>query len=547
MNKELADLLFPHINKDREYYEGVYPKRDMVEGSVVTRYAPSPTGFVHIGNIYSSYLCTRMAKQNNGVFFVRVEDTDGERTVENGIENILTSIANFNIVPDESSVIGGEYGPYIQSERKEIYQTFIKELVELGHAYPCFCTEDKLNEIRKGQELNKERLGYYSRYALCRSLSFDDIKRNLEEGIPYVIRLKSPGDFNKSVTVSDLIKGDITFPENDLDIVIMKKDGLPTYHFAHAIDDHFMRVTHVIRGDEWVSSLPTHVQLFDVLNFERPEYAHVAPLTKKENGNTRKLSKRKDPEFSVSYYHEMGIPNEAVKLYLMTIANYDFEEWYIKNPTESIENFTLDFSKMPVGGTLFDVEKLNSVSKIYFSKLKAIDLYDDSLKYYEEYDKEFAKLMKDNKEVMINFLNIEREVERPRKDIGKYSDIKSEFSYVFDELFEKDEANLDNKDKYSTEFLSAYLDVYNENDSKEEWFNKVKEVASNYGYATDNKDYKANPDKYVGNVAAACEMIRVAVTNRTMTPDLYEILKLLGRDTLISRSNKFIDKLKALN
>ncbi len=546
MNKELANLLFPNIDKNRGYYETKYPRRDLSDDAIVTRFAPSPTGFVHMGSLYASFIGNRYAKQSNGVFFLRIEDTDGERTVENGIEGIINDLNAFNIVPDESSVIGGEYGPYIQSERKEIYQTFIKELVELGLAYPCFCTEDKLNEIRKGQELNKERLGYYSRYALCRSLSFDDIKKNLEDGIPYVIRLKSPGDFNKSVTVNDLIKGDITFPENDLDIVIMKKDGLPTYHFAHAIDDHFMRVTHVIRGDEWVSSLPTHVQLFDVLNFERPKYAHIAPLTKKDDGNTRKLSKRKDPEASVTYYHEMGIPHDAVKLYLMTIANYDFEEWYIKNTDKNIEEFALDFSHMPVGGTLFDVEKLNSVSKIYFSKLKATDLYEDTLKYYEEYDSEFANLMCSNKEKMISFLNIEREVDRPRKDIGKYSDIKNEFNYVFDELFEKEEVNLVNKDKYSTDFLSAYLDAYNENDSKEEWFNRVKEVASNYGYATDNKDYKANPDKYVGNVAAACEMIRVAVTNRTMTPDLYEILKLLGKDTLISRSNKFIDKLKTL-
>ena len=385
-NKELAELMFPNVKHDVDYYEALYPERNLPEGAVVSRFAPSPTGFVHMGSLLSAFIASKVPKETNGVFYLRIEDTDGKRSVENGVQGIIDDLNNFDIKIDEGVVSEteqiGKYGPYIQSERKEIYDTYAKHLVEEGLAYPCFCTQEEIDETRKMQELNKERIGIYGSYAKCRFLTNEERAEKIKNGVPYIIRLKSPGNFNKKIVLNDLVRGKIEFPENDMDIVLIKSDGLPLYHFAHVIDDHLMRTTHVLRGEEWISSTPVHLQLFQVLGFKTPKYAHLGVVMKiDEDGTRRKLSKRKDPEAAVSYYHQKGIPVEAVKLYLMTIANSNFEGWWDQNPTLGIDDFKFDFKKMSVSGSLFDLEKLLNISKSYISRLKASEVYEKALTY----------------------------------------------------------------------------------------------------------------------------------------------------------------------
>lgn len=544
MNKELSELLFPHITKTREYYEEMYPERSLDKGAIVTRFAPSPTGFVHMGSLYTAFLASRMAEQTNGVFYLRIEDTDQKREVEDGVSGIIRDLEAFDFNIQEGPNQGGNYGPYIQSERVEIYQTYVKSLVEQGLAYPCFCTEEELADLRSRQEAEKIRIGYYGIYAVNRNLTLDEVKEKINAGTPYVIRLKSPGDFHKTITYHDAIKGDISFPENDLDIVLLKQDGIPTYHFAHAIDDHLMRTTHILRGDEWLSSVPIHLQLFQVLGFKPPKYAHIAPLTKREGESTRKLSKRKDPEASVRFYQEQGIPVDAVKLFLSTLANANFEAWYQQNKNASLDEFKFQFNRMPVGGTYFDLEKLNSIAKIYLSTRKATDLYQNSLVYYEEYDKEFYQLMKANEEKTIALLNIEREIKRPRKDLAAYKDIKSEFINYYDEVFlnfDPKEAYLalDQEKKYDITLLEQYQEIYSSDDSKEEWMEKLKELAFKNGYSKEVKEYRENPEQYKGHVGDVCETVRACVTGKMMSPDLYEILKVLGTDSLRKRVTHF--------
>ena len=537
--KELAELLFPNIKHDRNYYEDMYPERTLKEDAMVTRFGPSPTGFVHMGSLLVSFINSIFAKQSNGVFFLRIEDTDQKRAVENGVEGIYNDLKAFEINPSESPIIGGNYGPYIQSKRTEIYQTYVKDLIIKGLAYPCFMTEDEIASIKEEQEINKTKLGIYGIYAADRDLSLEEIKQKIASNEEYVIRLKSPGDANKQVEIIDCIKGKMKFPEHDMDTVLLKKDGTPTYHLAHAIDDHLMHTTHVIRGDEWVSSLPLHIQLFNLLGFTHPKYAHIAPLTKKENGNTRKLSKRKDPEAAVSYYDEMGIPIDAVKLYLATILNSNFEEWYLNNSDKKIDDFTFTFDKMAIGGTLFDLDKLYNISKTYFSRKTGNDVYKETLDWAKKYDKEYAKLLEENKKLMIDFLSIEKDGPRPRKDISKYSDVKEEFSYAIDNLFNKE--NYSKYDKniiYNTSLLLDYVNNYLDlSVTNEEWFNKVKEFATNNGYAASPKEYKKSPEEYKGHVGDVCEALRVAVTGRTKSPDLYSIMKILGKDKIIERIN----------
>ena len=534
---ELAELLFPNIKHDRAYYEEKYPERNLPEGAMVTRFGPSPTGFIHMGSLFGSFCDSVFAKQTNGVFFLRIEDTDQKRSVENGVEGIFNDLDAFEIKPDESSKVGGEYGPYIQSERTEIYQTYVKDLVIQGFAYPCFMTEEEIASIREEQEINKTKLGIYGVYATDRDLSLEEVKEKIANGEEHVIRLKSPGDSKKEIEIIDCVKGKIKFPENDMDIVLLKKDGTPTYHFAHAIDDHLMHTTHVIRGDEWVSSIPVHVQLFDVLGFERPEYVHTAAITKKEDGTIRKLSKRKDPEAKVSYYDEVGIPIEAVKLYLATILNSNFEEWYLQNPDKGIDDFTFTFDKMAIGGTLFDLDKLNNISKTYFSHKKGEDVYEETLSWALKHDKDYAELLLANKDDMIKYLSIEKDGPRPRKDISKYSEVKEEFSYAIDSMFEKEDYSKFDGDKtYDTnlvlDYVNNYLDLEVDN---EIWFNKVKEFAEANGYAASPKDYKKNPDDYKGHVGDICEAIRVMLTGRLKSPDLFSIMKILGKDKIIKR------------
>lgn len=552
MNQELANLLFPHIDKTGAYYEEKYPERNLEKGALVTRFAPSPTGFVHMGSLYTAFIAMQMAKQSGGVFYLRIEDTDQKREVEDGISGILRDLQAFDFTIQEGPIEGGKYAPYIQSERVEIYQTFAKELVERGFAYPCFCSEEELTELRQRQELEKTRIGYYGVYAVNRNLTLEEIKEKLEAKVPYVIRLKSPGDFHKTITFHDCIKGDISFPENDMDIVLLKQDGIPTYHFAHAIDDHLMRTTHIIRGDEWLSSVPIHLQLFQVLGFKAPKYAHIAPLTKREGESTRKLSKRKDPEASVRFYQEQGIPTDAVKLFLSTLINANFEPWYQQNKTASIDEFKFQFNKMPVGGTYFDLEKLTSISKIYLSMRKATELYENGLQYFKQYDEDFYGLMQEKKDQTIALLNIEREIKRPRKDLASYQDIKKEFENFYDEIFLNQDPTvsyqaLDLEKEYDFALLEQYEQIYSEEDSKEEWMEQLKSLAEKNGYAKEVKEYKEHPEQFKGHVGDVCETVRAAVTGKTMSPDLYEILKVLGKDSLKKRINHFHAYLESKN
>ena len=546
--KELADLLYPNLEHDREYYEKRYPERDLPEGAMVTRYAPSPTGSVHLGNLLSAFADMVYARQSGGSFYLRIEDTDQKRMIEGGIENITGVLHDFDILPNEGYSFGGSYDPYIQSERTEIYQTYIKDLIIKGYAYPCFMTEEEIQNIREEQEINKTKIGIYGVYAVDRDLSLEEVKERIDAGQEYVIRLKSPGDANKEVEVEDCIKGKMKFPEHNVDTVLLKKDGTPTYHFAHAIDDHLMHTTHVIRGDEWVSSLPLHLQLFEILGFEPVKYAHIAPITIKdqETGNIRKISKRKDPWFGVKYYDENGIPIEALHLYLATITNTNFEEWYLNNPDKTIFDFEFSFDKQAIGGTSFDEAKLVNLCKTYFSRKSAEDVYNETHAWALKHDTEYAKVLEDNKDDMVKFFNIEKDGDRPRKDISKYSDVKEEFSYAIDEYFKKEDYSKYDGDKtYDTDLVLDYVNNHLDLDvSNEDWFNGVKEFASNNGYASSPKDYKKEPDKYKGHVGDICEAIRVMITGRTKSPDLYSIMKILGKDKIIERINLYKEHIK---
>ena len=537
--KELAELLFPNIKHDRAYYENMYPERDLADGAMVTRYGPSPTGSVHLGNLFSAFCDMIYARQSNGVFFLRIEDTDQKRMVEGGIENITGVLKGFNILPTEGYSFGGNYGSYQQSKRTEIYQTYVKDLIENGLAYPCFMTEEEQDEIKEEQAINKMKIGIYGVYAVDRDLSLDEVKEHLNNNEEYVIRLKSPGNAKNQIEVVDCIKGKIKFPEHDVDTVLLKKDGTPTYHFAHAIDDHLMHTTHVIRGDEWVSSLPLHYQLFQILGFSPVKYAHIAPITikDKETGTIRKLSQTKDPWAGAKYYEESGIPIEALHLYLATIANTNFEEWYLQNQDKSIKDFTFTFEKMAIGGTSFDEDKFNNICKTYFSRKNGKEVYEETLEWAKKYDKEYATLLEENKELMINFLSIEKDGPRPRKDISKYSDVKEEFSYAIDKMFEEENySKFDGEKTYDISLIEDYVNNYLELDcTNEEWFNKVKEFAISNGFAGSPKEYKKNPEEYKGHVGDICEALRVMVTGRLKSPDLFSIMKILGKENVLKR------------
>lgn len=538
--KELAELLYPEVTTTIEDLEKMYPERNLPEGAEVCRFAPSPTGRMHMGNMYAAFIPEVFAHQSNGVFILRIEDTDEKRSIENGIEHIVNDLGEFNYIIDESPVIGGNYGPYKQRDRLNIYHTVAKYLVSIGRAYPCFCTEEELTEMRTHQEDIKDRIGYYGHYAKCRNLSMEEIKKHLENKDKWVLRLKSMGDFNKKVEFNDLIKGKLELPENDIDQVLIKSDGVPPYAFAHVCDDHYMRVTTVTRDDSYISSLTYHLEIWDACGFKAPKFAHLLPLNKKDGDKVRKISKRKDPEAAVAFYHERGIPVEAIKLYFATLVNSNFEEWFMANPDKTYKDFKFTFDKMSTSGSLYDLEKLINISKNYISGLKAEEVFNLVDAWSRTYDKEFNELINKYKDYTINVLNIEREVERPRKDIESFSAVKREIGYMYDELFFNEEKAFERKDFYSKELLEYYIDnVYDEADDKQTWFNKIKEMCPKFGFASETKEYKKNPENYKGSVAHACEVIRVSVTNRTMTPDLYEILKLLGKDRIKERISKF--------
>ncbi len=539
-NKDLANLIFPDV-KDYTYYEEKYKARNLPEGAIVTRFAPSPTGFVHIGGIYQSLIAKSMAK-DDGIFFVRIEDTDQKREVEGGTKQILDALKDFDLSPDEyideDNVNHGEYGPYKQSLRKEIYQSYAKKLIEEGKAYPCFCTPEDLDKIRGDQEKAKERTGYFGKWTRCRNMPIDMAIDKIKNGDSYIVRFKSPGNPDKKIKHKDVIKGNVDFPENDQDIVIIKSDGLPTYHFAHAVDDHFMGTNLVIRGDEWLSSVPLHLQLFYVLGFKAPKYAHIGPMMKIDGEGKRKLSKRKDPESAVSYYKEEGIPKQSVLEYLMNIANSNFEIWRKQNPEKSMYEFPFDLKKMGVSGALFDMVKMLDVSKNVISRLSAEEVYNASLEWAKEYDEELAEIL-ENKEYSLRVLGIERGNVKPRKDIAKWSDVKNIIYYMYPEKFDKNgefEYQKVTDEDEITKIVKTYFEkYYNETDDKQIWFNKMKDLAEEFGYAREVKEYKANPDAYKGHVGDISTVIRVKLTGRCNTPDLYEIMKVLGKEELLKR------------
>jgi glutamyl-tRNA synthetase len=546
--KDLADLIFPDV-KDIKYYEEKYPKRNLKEGAVVSRFAPSPTGFVHIGGIYQSLIAKKITEQTEGVFFLRIEDTDQKREIENGVTGIIESLKEFDLEPDEGMISDtegkGEYGPYKQSQRKEIYQSYAKYLIEQGKAYPCFCSPEELNQIREKQENAKVRTGYYGVWAKCRNNTVEEMIEKIKAGEPYIIRFKSPGREDKKIKHKDVIKGNVEFPENDQDIVIIKSDGLPTYHFAHAVDDHLMGTTLVIRGDEWLSSVPLHLQLFYELGFKAPKYAHIAPIMKNDNGNKRKLSKRKDAEAAVEYYSQIGVPAEAVKEYLLNIANSTFENWRRANQDKSINEFELQLNKMSVSGALFDMVKLLDVSKTVISKYTAEKVYEETLNWAKKYDKELEKML-DNKEYALKVFGIERGNKKPRKDIAKWSDVKENIEYMYDEIFYSKNQNYEyqviNQKEDIEKILKLYIEEYfNENDDKQTWFDKIKELSGRLGYAKEVKEFKANPEMYKAHVGDVSTVLRVALTARTNTPDMYEIMQVLGKDVIAKRFEKAIE------
>jgi len=540
--EEYANFLLPNVEHDYTYYENLFPKRELKEGAMVTRYAPSPTGFIHIGALLTCFINSKMARQSDGVFFLRIEDTDQKREINDGVSKMIEDLEKFNIVFDEGVTKEGDkgsYGPYTQSMRKDIYMAFAKKLIIEDKAYPCFCSEEDNNKTREEQTQSKQRTGYYGPWAKCRSLTMEEAIEKINNGEKYIIRLKSNGDFNKKITIKDLIKGKSEMPENDQDIIIIKSDGLPTYHFAHAVDDHLMGTTHVIRGEEWYPSLPLHLELFRLLGFKAPKYAHISPLMIEDNGKRRKISKRKDPEAAISFYHEKGIPNEAIMLYLETVANSNFEMWLEQNKYQNPEEFKLEFSKMSVGGTMFDYGKLINISKNYISRLSAEKVYDLSLEYAKEYDQEFALLLEKYKDYSIKIFNIEREQKKPRKDIAYFGDVKNGIYYMYDELFDEDNYEWQNiTDNNEKELiLNTYLnEYYNTSDDKDTWFNKMKECAEKLGYASDMKAYKENPDNFKGNITDISMVLRVALTTKSMTPDLYDIMKLLGKERMKKRA-----------
>ena len=549
--KELADLIFPDA-KEISYYEEKYPERNLPEGAMVLRIGPSPTGNVHIGTIYQALIAKKLAKQTGGVFFLRIEDTDQKREIENGIKQIIDALRDFDLEPDEGMISEtewkGNYGPYRQSFRKEIYQSYAKYMLQQGKAYPCFATKEELDEIRAKQEAAKIRTGYYGIWAKYRTLPLNEAAEKIKNGEEYIIRFKSQGREDKKIKHKDVIKGNVDFPENDQDVVIIKSDGLPTYHFAHVVDDHLMHTTHVTRGDEWLSSVPLHLQLFYEMGFKAPKYAHTPTILKNDNGNKRKISKRKDPEAAVSYYKEEGIPAEAVKEYLLNIANSSFENWKRANPDKSIEDFDFQLNKMSVSGALLDIVKLLDIGKTVISKMTAEEVYNKSLIWAKEYDSELTKML-ENKEYALKVFGIERGNKKPRKDISKWSEVKENIEYMYDNKFYENDNEYPYQvinDKESIEqILKLYIEKYfDENDDKQTWFDKIKELAGEMGYAKEVKEFKANPDKYKAHVGDVSTVLRVALTARTNTPDMYEIMNVFGKDRIQERFETAIKNLK---
>lgn len=535
--KKLAERLIPETFPPLETYEEKYPPRNLPKGAEVTRLAPSPTGFIHLGNLFAAIANERIAHQSGGVLYLRIEDTDLKRKVDGAVEAVKNALRYFDIRFDEGAEIGGDetYAPWYQRQRAEIYRAFVKDLIAKGRAYPCFCTEEELTALRDRQTAEKKITGYYGEYARCRNLTEEEIYRNLDEGKPFVIRLRSEGNPENKIKFHDEIKGDITVTENDQDVVILKSDGIPTYHFAHAIDDHFMRTTLVIRGEEWLASLPVHIELFEALGFRRPRYGHNCSLMKQDGETRRKLSKRKDPELSLEFYRKEGYFPRAVKVYMLTLLNSNFEEWYLKNPDKPLEEFRFSAGKMSKSGTLFDLDKLNDISKNELARLSAEQMFDFLHDWAEEYGSQAQKDYFCDKEYLLRVLDLCMGTtgKKRRKDFLTASQAMGLISYFFEGGVRQDEYRTDEETKRA--IVSEFLKSYSYADDAQVWFAKVKAVAEKLGFAAEMKDYKADPDRYKGNVADVAEVLRIALTGRANTPDLWTIMQILGEEKTKNR------------
>ena len=542
----LAELLFPHVTMTPEELEAKYPPRNVPEGAVITRMAPSPTGFVHLGNLVQGLTSERMAHQSGGVLFLRVEDTDAKREVPGAVEVLIETLKHYGIHFDEGATIDGDngaYGPYRQRQRADIYHVYAKKLVQEGMAYPCFCTEEELASMREKQEAAKETTGYYGQYAIWRDRPMEDIQAQIEAGSPWVLRFRSTGDVSKQFKFNDLVKGELTVTENNIDQVLLKSDGIPTYHFAHAVDDHLMHTTHVVRGDEWLPSLPFHIQLFKALGFKLPKYVHIGPLQKMDGSSKRKLSKRKDPELALTYYKKEGFPVQAVYEYIMTLLNSNYEDWRRANPTAPSSDFKFSPKKLNPAGNLFDYSKLCDVSKNEIAKMDASQVYDLLLEWAKEFDPDFGSKLEADPEFAIKILAIGRGGKKPRKDLATWSDAKPYMGFFYDSYLEA--PCFDEKFDKATirSALEKFLDRFNFADDSSVWFDKVKEITTELGFTTDMKAYKADPSAFAGTVADVSTFLRLAVTGKTNSPDLYTVMQILGYDATVARIRSAISQL----
>ncbi|MCL1858539.1 MAG: glutamate--tRNA ligase [Oscillospiraceae bacterium] len=551
---KIADLLFPDVKLKPEDLEKKYPPRNLPDGAFVTRFAPSPTGFLHLGCLWATLIDERLAHQSGGVFYLRIEDTDQKREVKGAMKGIFDFFEIFNLNLDEGYTQDGDkgnYGPYIQSKRKEIYHVFAKQLVSEGKAYPCFCNPEELEEIKKNQKAMKENTGYYGKWTKCRDLTYSEIESKIKNGDKFIIRFKSFGDEKKRIAVNDLILGLLDPPENIRDEIVLKSDGLPTYHFAHVIDDHLMKTTHVVRGDEWLATLPIHVQMFEAFGWKLPYYMHHAVLLKQEENSKRKLSKRKDPELALDYYSEVGYIPECLKEYIMTLLNSNYEEWRMANPQADLNEFKFTVEKLSPSGALFDLNKLNDISKNYIAVLSTDEIYNRVKNWAKKYDNDFYKILDERQQYAKDILSIGRGGEKPRKDITFMSEVKNYVSYFYGELFAPDYTmpeSFGQKPEINKVIIKNiakdYIDIYDSTDDSIIWFDKIKELAAKHGFAPETKLYKKNPQDYKGSVGDVSMILRIAVCGRQNSPDMYEVFKIMGKDMICNRLQRFTEEYK---
>lgn len=542
----LSELLFPDVTDTPEMLEARFPQRNLPEGAVVTRMAPSPTGFVHLGNLVQGLVSERMAHQSGGVLFLRVEDTDAKREVPGAVEVLINSLKHYDIHFDEGATMDGDngiYGPYRQRQRADIYHVYAKKLVSEGKAYPCFCTEEELAAMREEQEANKETTGYYGKYAIWRDRSMEEIREQLAAGNPWVLRFRSTGSIENQFKFDDLVKGKLTITENNIDHVLLKSDGIPTYHFAHAVDDHLMRTTHVVRGDEWLSTLPFHIQLFQALGFKLPKYVHIGPLQKMDGTSKRKLSKRKDPELALTYYKAEGFPVSAVYEYIMTLLNSNYEDWRRANPDAAPQDFKFSPKKLNPAGSLFDYAKLVDVSKNVISRMSAEDVYKELLDWAKEFDPDFGAKLEADPAYAVRILAIGRGGKKPRKDLAVWKDAKPYMGFFYDEYLEAPVFNEKFDKAVILDVLNRFLEKFEIHDDSGIWFDKVKEITNDIGFTTDMKAYKADPTAFPGTVADVSTFIRLAVTGKTNSPDLYTVMQILGKERTVARIRNVISQL----